>query len=301
MPTLKPPALHALISLVARRMGSDAAEDAGGRRPPGARQPGRARQPRRRHAARLCAAAARRPAGAEPDAADGAGRRRAAGDRRPARLRPAHGRGRSAARDRAGQGAGRLRAGAAQCLPYRAHRHLCRAGGAPRHARSSPSSTSPIIATCRPRMAAPSRAWAPTRSAPRCPGGDDGAAAMLLDMATTTIAAGKARVAYNKGVPVPEGCADRRRRPADQRPDRVDPRPHRRAAVVRQAQGLRAGGDVRDHGRRRWPAVSGRSSRVQGRHPEFDAGRGDRSGEAGRSRGGRRRGRRARRISAPRA
>jgi len=29
---------------------------------------------------------------------------------------------------------------------------------------------------------------------------------ILLDMATTTIAAGKARVAYNKGVPVPDGC-----------------------------------------------------------------------------------------------
>ena len=28
----------------------------------------------------------------------------------------------------------------------------------------------------------------------------------MLDMATTTIAAGKARVAYNKGVPVPDGC-----------------------------------------------------------------------------------------------
>jgi uncharacterized oxidoreductase len=34
--------------------------------------------------------------------------------------------------------------------------------------------------------------------------GEDGTA-LLLDMATTTIAAGKARVAYNKGVPVPEG------------------------------------------------------------------------------------------------
>jgi hydroxycarboxylate dehydrogenase B len=30
--------------------------------------------------------------------------------------------------------------------------------------------------------------------------------AVVLDMATTTIAAGKARVAYNKGVPVPDGC-----------------------------------------------------------------------------------------------
>jgi hydroxycarboxylate dehydrogenase B len=35
--------------------------------------------------------------------------------------------------------------------------------------------------------------------------GPDGPAVML-DMATTTIAAGKARVAYNKGVPVADGC-----------------------------------------------------------------------------------------------
>lgn len=42
---------------------------------------------------------------------------------------------------------------------------------------------------------------------PFCVGvpGPDGPA-LLLDMATTTIAAGKARVAYNKGVPVPDGC-----------------------------------------------------------------------------------------------
>jgi hydroxycarboxylate dehydrogenase B len=39
---------------------------------------------------------------------------------------------------------------------------------------------------------------------PGQPGDDDGPA-LLLDMATTTIAAGKARVAFNKGVPVPEG------------------------------------------------------------------------------------------------
>jgi hydroxycarboxylate dehydrogenase B len=36
-------------------------------------------------------------------------------------------------------------------------------------------------------------------------GGDDEGPGLLLDMATTTIAAGKARVAYNKGVPVPDG------------------------------------------------------------------------------------------------
>jgi uncharacterized oxidoreductase len=40
---------------------------------------------------------------------------------------------------------------------------------------------------------------------PGAPGGTDGPAGML-DMATTTIAAGKARVAYNKGVPVADGC-----------------------------------------------------------------------------------------------
>jgi uncharacterized oxidoreductase len=38
------------------------------------------------------------------------------------------------------------------------------------------------------------------------PAGDNDGPALLLDMATTTIAAGKARVAYNKGVPVPDGC-----------------------------------------------------------------------------------------------
>jgi uncharacterized oxidoreductase len=36
--------------------------------------------------------------------------------------------------------------------------------------------------------------------------GPDGGPAVMLDMATTTIAAGKARVAFNKGVPVPDGC-----------------------------------------------------------------------------------------------
>jgi uncharacterized oxidoreductase len=36
-------------------------------------------------------------------------------------------------------------------------------------------------------------------------GADGGAPSLMLDMATTTIAAGKARVAYNKGEPVPEG------------------------------------------------------------------------------------------------
>ena len=38
------------------------------------------------------------------------------------------------------------------------------------------------------------------------PAGDGDGPALLLDMATTTIAAGKARVAFNKGVPVPDGA-----------------------------------------------------------------------------------------------
>ncbi len=37
------------------------------------------------------------------------------------------------------------------------------------------------------------------------PGGDGGRPALLLDMATSRIALGKARVALNKGVPLPDG------------------------------------------------------------------------------------------------
>ena len=93
------------------------------------------------------------------------------------------------------------------------------------------------------------------------PGPEDGPA-LLLDMATTTIAAGKARVAYNKGVPVPDDCLiDAEGRPTND-PDRVHPRPHRRDAVVRPAQGVGPGGDVRDHGRRdRRRAAGGRAGR----------------------------------------
>ena len=111
--------------------------------------------------------------------------------------------------------------------------------------------------------------------------GQDGTPAMLLDMATTTIAAGKARVAYNKGIDVPEGALIDPDGHAHQRPDRTDPRPHRRAAVVRQAQGLGSSGDVRDHGRGAGRRAAGGAD-VQGRHPELDAGGGGRSGQAGR-------------------
>ena len=53
-------------------------------------------------------------------------------------------------------------------------------------------------------MAAATPGSAPTRSPSPCPG-RRGEPQLLLDMATSAIAFGKARVARNKGVPVPEG------------------------------------------------------------------------------------------------
>ena len=70
---------------------------------------------------------------------------------------------------------------------------------------------------------------------------------MMLDMATTTIAAGKARVAYNKGVPVPDGCLIDDAG-SDQRSRRLHPRPHRRVRSFGTHKGSGPGGDVRDHG-----------------------------------------------------
>ena len=77
--------------------------------------------------------------------------------------------------------------------------------------------------------------------------GPDGPAVML-DMATTTIAAGKARVAFNKGVTVPRWLPDRLGRQPDQRSRRLHPRSHWRAAGIRNPQGIRPRGDVRNHG-----------------------------------------------------
>ena len=88
-------------------------------------------------------------------------------------------------------------------------------------------------------------------------GGDGDEPALLLDMATTTIAAGKARVAFNQGHGGTRGLADRCERPADQRSRWLHPRPHRRNAVVRPAQGLGTGRDVRDHGWRDWRRAAG--------------------------------------------
>ena len=94
---------------------------------------------------------------------------------------------------------------------------------------------------------------------------------------------------------------DRRRRAAHQRSRRVHPRPHRRDAVVRPAQGLGPGGDVRDHGRRDRRRTAGGPAGRRG-HSQLDAGDGDRPVAAGRSGGdGARTSRPPRRISARRA
>ncbi len=109
--------------------------------------------------------------------------------------------------------------------------------------------------------------------------GEDGTP-VLLDMATTTIAAGKARVAFNKGVPVPEGSLiDDAGQPTND-PGRFHPGPHRGAAVIRSPQRIGAGGDVRDHGRRRRRRTACGPA-GEGGYPELDAGRRHRPVEAG--------------------
>ena len=157
--------------------------------------------------------------------------------------------------------------GASEQRPCRPDRHLS-ASSARRPAwPPSTSSTSADHRPCRPPAAAATPGSAPTRSAPRLPDGGAGPA-LLLDMATSAIAFGKARVARNKGVPVPDGRPDRRHgRPT------TDPMPSvdrtGRAAGVRRAQGLGPGRDVRDPGRRahrRRP--DDRARHDEGRRPE---------------------------------
>ena len=85
--------------------------------------------------------------------------------------------------------------------------------------------------------------------------GADGEAAMVLDMATSSIAFGKARVARNKGVPVPEGVLiDEHGRPTTDPTTYVD---ERRGALLAfgAAQGLGHGDPERGAGRLRSPAA----------------------------------------------
>ena len=121
--------------------------------------------------------------------------------------------------------------------------------------------------------------------------GPDGPS-LLLDMATTTIAAGKARVAYNKGAPVPDDCLiDAEGQPTN------DP-----AGFIRDRTGA-----MLSFGRHKGSGLAvmceimagaiGGGQRVDqpvaGRHSQLDAGDGDRPVAAGRSR------RRWRRVSRP--
>ena len=274
MPTLPPHALRAVTHLIARRMGSEEEEADRGRRPSGARQSRRPRQPRRRHAARLCPPAARRPAGAEPDGRDGAGRRRAAGDRRPPRLRPAHGRRRGA------PAIGRAKEWAPACWRCATRRISAASAPTPNWRAVAGCAFTAFVnvadhrdvqATWAGGGAAPGhqpvlRRGAGRRTGRRC----------MLDMATTTIAAGKARVAYNKGVPVPDGCLiDDGGNPTNDPTGFI--RDHTGALrVVRHAQGVGPGGDVRDHGRAPSAAGRARVDDAEGRHPELDAGDGHR-------------------------
>ena len=115
----------------------------------------------------------------------------------------------------------------------------------------------------------------------------DGTPAMLLDMATTTIAAGKARVAYNKRLEVPEGALI----DADGQPTN-DPtgliRDHTGALL---SFGKHKGSGLAVMCEIMAGALAGgqrAEQTCQGRHPELDARGADRSGEAGRSGRGRR-------------
>ena len=207
MPTFTPQALHALVTLIVSRMGSspeeteEVADHLVRANLAGHDSHGVGMLPAY---VRLLQDGLLVP---EPDPAHRAGRRRTAGDRCAPRIRPAHGGRGGTQRHRAGTRDRRLRPGAAQRLPCRAHRHLWRAGGARGHGVHR-------VRQCRRRSRHPGALGlrrAATRHQPvlHCrarPAGDDDGPALLLDMATTTIAAGKARVAFNKGVPVPDGC-----------------------------------------------------------------------------------------------
>ena len=78
------------------------------------------------------------------------------------------------------------------------------------------------------------------------PGGEP----IVLDFATSKIAQGKTRVAYNKGVAVEPGTLIDDQRRADNRSALHRGRAARRAAAVRRAQGCRPGADLRAARRR---------------------------------------------------
>jgi uncharacterized oxidoreductase len=204
MPTLKPPALHALISLVARRMGSDATET----------------QEVADHLLRAnltghdSHGVGMLPAyvrllqdgllvpNQTPETVLDAGALLVIDARR--------GFGQRLAADAVRRAIGRARELGACVLALRNASHIGRVGTyaelAARHGMAFIAFVN--VADHHDIQAPYGCAEARLGTNPFCaavPGGDDGAPALLLDMATTTIAAGKARVAYNLGIDVPEG------------------------------------------------------------------------------------------------
>ena len=159
-------------------------------------------------------------------------RGRRPGPRRGPRLRAADGEGGDAPGCRAGQAPGVRRGGAAQRLPHRPDRDLGRA------VRGAGPGLRPLRQRRRPRPAPGAlrlqRRAARHRPVLRRPAGGQGGASVLLDMATSAIAFGKARVARNKGVPVPPDSVIDGHGAADDRPAAAG-RPARGRAAARSA------------------------------------------------------------------
>ena len=151
-------------------------------------------------------------------------------------------------RDRPGQGDRLLHPGAAQFPPYRPDRPLGRAvrrGRArlhPHGQRGRRSRRSRLMADAR-RGSSPTRSRPASRARAQPP--------VIVDFATSKLAMGKVRVAYNKGVPVPADILlDREGEPTTDPGASVRGEPWRRDPALRRAQGLGPGAGLRADRRR---------------------------------------------------
>ena len=204
MPTFASATLHALIHAVCTAGGSRRAGGGAGRRPAGRGQPHRPRFPWRRPPAVLRAVARTRAPWcrtATPWPAQRAGCR--AGGRGPARLRP----GDRPRGDGARHGA-RAASRASPCSRSATASTSARIGHwAEQCAAAGFASIHFVNGVDHPPIQAPfGSAESRLSTNPFCaalPGADG--ALVVLDMATSKIAFGKARVAPNRGVPAPEG------------------------------------------------------------------------------------------------
>ena len=201
-------------------------------------QPARPRLARRRHDAALRRRGARRrPRASMPTSRIRAGQRPAAHARRLPGLRPGDRRRSDGARRRAGEAS---TASASSAWRIRTTSAASATG---------PSSASPhglvsihfVNVLSRPIVAPFGGRDARIGTNPFCVGiPRPGKEPIVLDFATSKIAQGKTRVAYNKGVDARAGHDHRRPRRADDEPALHRDRADRRAAAVRRAQGRRA-------------------------------------------------------------